>query len=474
MATSAIPTRSSDTSAAGPRAATSTTPRAEATRDADDSTPGSSTTHASAARNATSTVEGSPNPGNPSPGNPGAGNGGAQPAAGGADPGGGGASTPGPGAGSGPGAGTGSSAGGTGADPGAGDGTTGPTGPGAGDPSTGASTGGGSGGSTGAGAGTTTPPTDPTSAPGPGPGSPPTHGAGTNPTSTVPVAAGPPPAGSASPDPDAVPPRPPRRPADPPQPTPVIGLSLAALTPSVAATLPTDELVTRSHNTISSALNAAGAGGGGPAGAGIVMRLLESALQRDENGLTVFDAKEQSLVQERRRLEAELRRRGAAPDLVQRLLSNIIEQGMVQREREKIEGLLALMVSISFGNIPKGLVNRLVELGFGPEVQRAMREAIGNGRSLSRGAIRDLLALAQSGLGTGLAPMPDVGPAPEHQVEEYYRDEDRRIARAATATGRARLVDPRRPRGDEQPSTLSEALRARAVIGGWGAPASPG
>jgi hypothetical protein len=146
----------------------------------------------------------------------------------------------------------------------------------------------------------------------------------------------------------------------------------------------------------------------------------------------------------------------------------------VQREREKIEGLLALMVSICFGNIPKGLVNRLVELGLGPEVQRAMQEAIGNGRHLSRGAIRDLMSLAQSGIGLGVGAMPDVGAAPEHQVEDYYRDEDRRIARNATATGGARMLDPRRTPADAEPSALSEALRARMVNSGWGSAASTG
>jgi hypothetical protein len=238
--------------------------------------------------------------------------------------------------------------------------------------------------------------------------------------------------------------------------------------------IPTNDLIGRSRATIDQALQAGASSGGGAAGASVVMRLLQSALKRDENGLTVFDAKELSLVEERKRLEAELKRRGAAPDLIQRLLSNIIQQGQVQREREKVEGLLALMVSICFGNIPKGLVNRLVELGFGPEVERAMRDAIGNGRHLSRGAIRDLMSLASSGLGLGVTggSMPEVGTAPENQIEDYYREEDRRIARTASATGGARFIDPRRAPADEEPSELTQALRARAVDTGWGSPAS--
>lgn len=193
--------------------------------------------------------------------------------------------------------------------------------------------------------------------------------------------------------------------------------------------------------------------------------MLQAALRRDENGHTVFDAREFALVEERRHLEAELRRRGAAPDLIRRLMSNIIEQGQVKRERDRLEGLLSLMVSLTFGNIPTALINRLVELGLGPEVERAMREAIGNGRHLSRGAIRDLMSLASSGLGSGPS-MPSVGTAPEHHVEDYYREQDERTARVATSTGGARMVRPDGRDPDGTPSTasdLSSALRSRAA-----------
>ena len=355
---------------------------------------------------------------------------------------------------------------------------SGHTTPGDGGTTPGSGTGtGDSGGTTPGDGGTTTPPTTgdggtttPTPTPTPDPtGSPPTGGTGGGDAGDT---TGP---GNGTPPTNVPVPQPPQGHVPVPTPPPPGtngGPTLALLPPAVAATLPTGELLQRSRNTIGQALSAGAIAGGGPTGASIVMRLLDSALARDANGHNVFDAKELSLVQERRRLEAELRRRGAAPDIVQRLLSNIIQQGQVQREREKVEGLLSLMTSICLGNIPKGLINRLVELGFGLEVEQVMRDAIGSGRHLSRGAIRDLMSLAASGLGTGGMSMPDVGTAPEHQIEEYYRDEDRRISRNATATGSARLVDPRRTPADEEPSTLSEALRARSVSTGWGSPAS--
>lgn len=202
-------------------------------------------------------------------------------------------------------------------------------------------------------------------------------------------------------------------------------MPVPAGTPTLAATpveaadhLSTDEILARSSAGIQAAA-AAGAGGaltdGGSGGA--IAEQLRGNLRTDAQGRTIFQRKIDSLEVERQQVLQGLSRGGDTNALVNRLIAIQAEQELLHREQEKVTELLRLVVSLMLGNVPTALVGRLCALGLRDVVTRIIGDAVGNGRSLSRDAIRALHGLASFGV--------TVSVTPEHQSEEAYREQDR-------------------------------------------------
>lgn len=231
------------------------------------------------------------------------------------------------------------------------------------------------------------------------------------------------------------------------------GNALLNLPPSAAAALSPAEFIARSQSSIAKVyrgfVTSQGAGQSVQRGvAGMVVEL-DHALRRDEQGLTSFDHQVMAIEQQRAEQVRKLKERlGDPKDVVAKLMSLTIAQGMVQREREKLEELRNLLISLLIGvQVPKGTVERLGALGMGPLVEQLVQMMVGGGQGPVEGH-------------AGVAALADRRARAEHLDPAGGRHRGghaRGAARAGAAgDGRDRRAPGRQPRQDGR-----SACRAR-------------
>lgn len=245
------------------------------------------------------------------------------------------------------------------------------------------------------------------------------------------------------------------------------GNALSALPPSAAGSMPVGDVIARSESTIAKGYTGMLAdlhSGASPqdALAGFAKEL-GNGLRRDERGMTAYDHADAALEVQKQELIQKLKERVGDPrEIVAKLMSLTIAQGMIGREREKVEELMKLIISLILGvQIPKGCVERLQALGLGPMVERIIQDMIGSGKSLSKGMQNSIKSLA--GLGINISMLP------EEDTEVGIRSAQREREQHAVVASDGRLVDKfgttvdaNAVRGD-----LADVLRRRAAgVGG--------
>lgn len=239
--------------------------------------------------------------------------------------------------------------------------------------------------------------------------------------------------------------------------------ALSSLPLSAAAGMAPGELIARSQSTIAAAYG--GMVDSLRGGVSVHRSLsgfadrLGDGLRRDERGMNAYDHAQASIEVTKQEITRKLKERVGDPRvLIARLMSLTIAQGMIAREEEKLEELRKLIISLLIGvQVPKGCVDRLKELGLGPLVERIIQDAVGSGKSLSKGMRESIEGLADLGI--------DISMLQEQDTEVGLREAQSERDRAAILAGDGRLVDrtgrmvdANAVRGD-----LAELLRRRAA-----------
>lgn len=232
---------------------------------------------------------------------------------------------------------------------------------------------------------------------------------------------------------------------------------------SFAARLSPSEFIARSQSNIALGhhlmRDALTAGQGIQKGYAEFADQLRHVLRPDASGRNAFDHQTMALEVQKQELVRQLKEKVGDPRLITaRLMSLTIAQGMVQREREKHEELLKLIISLMLGvQIPKGCVERLQALGLGPVVEELIQNMVGNGKGLSKSLQEQIRGL--EGLGINVSILQ------EQDTEVGQREALLKRAQDASITADGRLVDPfgRTVEANAVRGDLADVLRRRAA-----------
>ncbi|MCW2926284.1 MAG: hypothetical protein JWM86_252 [Thermoleophilia bacterium] len=206
------------------------------------------------------------------------------------------------------------------------------------------------------------------------------------------------------------------------------GNALTRMTTEQVDSLSTPDFLAASQSTMA-AISGAGLTGG--------LELATAALAKDpRTGQDAYDRRLGRLEDRKAQLLEAMK--SAPPALQLELLkeANAVatEILLVQRDHEKLEAMRRLLFSLMCGVVPKHLIARMVELGMGGIVEKAIEDLVGSGRSISKSMSQQLQAVGAS-LGLQLHI------APAEQTFDAMQQEDQRLADAGHTLVDGRRVD---------------------------------
>ncbi|MCW2973846.1 MAG: hypothetical protein JWN72_2119 [Thermoleophilia bacterium] len=237
-----------------------------------------------------------------------------------------------------------------------------------------------------------------------------------------------------------------------------------AVSSAQAAQLSTADFLARSQSVIAasyaSGIAADADGNIDTSRLGSMAATLHADLQPDASGMNKYDAKVMALTTEAAQLKASMAGRTATTADLAALSRNLVEQMLVQKEREKKEDLLKLVISLLLGQLPSGVIARLRAAGMGNLVDQLIEAAIGSGKGASRALMRAVKDAVQN-LGVSV-----------HVIDEHYTDEGMRdtaahLAQTAVTTADGRAVDA-------HGSTVALRYDPSNPAAGTGAASAPG
>lgn len=203
--------------------------------------------------------------------------------------------------------------------------------------------------------------------------------------------------------------------------------SLGRMSREQVANLSTPDFLAASQSSLAAA-----------SGAGIEQgtQVLDNALAPDPiTGKNVFDTRIESL---QRRVDALREEARSNPLMAGALLAEAAaiakEVLLTQREREKHELMRRLLFSLMCGVVPAQMIARMVELGMGGIVERAIRDTVGSGRGISK-------SMSQQLQGVGAAHDLSLHIAPPEQTFDAMAQADRKLADDGATLADGRRVD---------------------------------
>ncbi|MCW2950560.1 MAG: hypothetical protein JWN41_1573 [Thermoleophilia bacterium] len=214
--------------------------------------------------------------------------------------------------------------------------------------------------------------------------------------------------------------------------------TLAQLRSADAARLSTPDFIARSQSDIAHMYDqglAAGARNDPDVSSlGAMADSLRGSLAPDSNGLTRFDAKINQLSAGRTQLLQSMAGRAATSAELRALSENIVASDLINRERQKQEDLLKLIVSLILGQVPSSVIARLQAAGLGDLVKRIIKEAIGDGKNAPAALVRALTSIGgELGMNFGLVD--------EHDTVQSLAAQQVELAQRAITTDDGRAVD---------------------------------